>query len=185
MPTTANVTFSNQYLTPVMDSEDARLIDVNIVASQTLARGTVLGETLGANGLAYLNITGAPTGGTFTLTYGAQTTAAIAYNALPEAIYTALAALSTIGAGNVAVTGTGPNQPNSYPGRVGRRIGKHCDHRNHRNFSRFNRWHFSDCSSNHRPQRVCWNTRHIQALQPCKHRWKSGSQRLLDVRHNH
>lgn len=50
-------------------------------------------------------VTGAPTGGTFTLTWNGQTTAAIAYNATAATVQTALAALSNIGAGNVTVTG--------------------------------------------------------------------------------
>ncbi|MDR3710261.1 MAG: carboxypeptidase regulatory-like domain-containing protein [Capsulimonadaceae bacterium] len=45
------------------------------------------------------------TGGTYTLTFGGQTTGAIAYNATAATVQTALAALSTIGTGNVAVTG--------------------------------------------------------------------------------
>jgi hypothetical protein len=59
-----------------------------------------------------LTITGTPTGGTFTLTYKGQTTGAIAYNATNTTVQTALAALSTIGAGNVVVTGgPGPGTP--------------------------------------------------------------------------
>lgn len=50
-------------------------------------------------------VTGAPTGGTFTLTWSGQTTAAIAWNATAAAVQSALAALSNIGAGNVQVTG--------------------------------------------------------------------------------
>lgn len=51
---------------------------------------------------------GAPSAGTFTLTYKGQTTTAIAYNATSSAVQTALQALSTIGAGNATVSGTGP-----------------------------------------------------------------------------
>ncbi|HQY31578.1 MAG TPA: Ig-like domain-containing protein, partial [Thermomicrobiales bacterium] len=46
----------------------------------------------------------APTGGTYTLTFGPNTTAGIAYNALPAAITSALEALANIGAGNVTVS---------------------------------------------------------------------------------
>lgn len=46
------------------------------------------------------------TGGTFTLTFGGQTTSAIAFDAAASAVQTALQALSTIGAGNVLVTGS-------------------------------------------------------------------------------
>lgn len=45
------------------------------------------------------------TGGTFTLTYGGATTAAIAYDAAASAVQAALAALASVGTGNVAVTG--------------------------------------------------------------------------------
>lgn len=48
------------------------------------------------------------TGGTFTLTYGGKTTADLAHNANATAIKTALATLTTVGAGNVAVTGSNP-----------------------------------------------------------------------------
>lgn len=50
--------------------------------------------------------TGGPTGGTYTLTYGGQTTSAIAQAATATAVHDALVALSTIGAGNVVVTGS-------------------------------------------------------------------------------
>lgn len=52
-----------------------------------------------------LAITGTPTGGTFTLTYDGQTTAAIAYNASAATVQTALEALSNIAPGDVACTG--------------------------------------------------------------------------------
>lgn len=45
------------------------------------------------------------TGGTFTLGYGGQTTANIAYNASAATVQTALEGLSSIGAGNVSVSG--------------------------------------------------------------------------------
>lgn len=60
----------------------------------------------GTSEVQTLTIGGSPTGGTFTVTFAGQTTAAIAYNAAASAVQTALQALSTIGAGNVAVTGS-------------------------------------------------------------------------------
>lgn len=50
-------------------------------------------------------ITGSPTGGSFTLTWNGDTTAAIAYNATAAQVQSALAALVNIGNGNVACTG--------------------------------------------------------------------------------
>ncbi|MCH5645164.1 hypothetical protein [Gordonia sp. ABSL49_1] len=51
-------------------------------------------------------ITGSPTGGTFTLTVGGQTTTGLANNAAASAVQAALVALSTVGAGNATVTGS-------------------------------------------------------------------------------
>lgn len=53
-----------------------------------------------------VTITGAPTGGTFTLTWSGQTTADIAYNATAAAVQAALEALSNIAPGDVTVTGS-------------------------------------------------------------------------------
>ena len=52
-----------------------------------------------------VTITGTPTGGTFTLTFDGETTAAIAYNAAAAAVQTALEALSNLNVGDVTVTG--------------------------------------------------------------------------------
>lgn len=58
-----------------------------------------------SNEVQVVTITGAPTGGTFTLTLGANTTAGLAYNAAAGTIQTALQGLASIGAGNATVTG--------------------------------------------------------------------------------
>lgn len=50
-------------------------------------------------------VTGSPTGGTFTLTFGANTTTGIAFNAAASAVQSALVALASIGSGNVSVSG--------------------------------------------------------------------------------
>lgn len=52
-----------------------------------------------------VSLTGGPTGGTFTLTFGANTTAGIAYNAAASAVQSALTAIASIGANNVSVSG--------------------------------------------------------------------------------
>lgn len=52
-----------------------------------------------------LSITGSPTGGTFTITFGAETTAAIPYNATAAQVQSALEALAGIAPGDVYVTG--------------------------------------------------------------------------------
>ena len=51
-------------------------------------------------------ISGSPTGGTFTLTFGGQTTSSIAFNAAASAVQTALNALSTAGSASITVSGS-------------------------------------------------------------------------------
>ncbi|MBV8591589.1 MAG: baseplate J/gp47 family protein [Acetobacteraceae bacterium] len=58
-----------------------------------------------SEGLQTLSITGTPTEGTFTLAVDGQTTAALPFNATATQVQTALAALSTVGVGNVACSG--------------------------------------------------------------------------------
>jgi hypothetical protein len=55
-----------------------------------------------------VSLMGSPTGGTFTLTYNGSTTSAIAYNASAATVQTAITALSSVGSGNAAVSGSGP-----------------------------------------------------------------------------
>lgn len=65
-----------------------------------------------ANEVQTLTISGTPTGGTFQLSFNGQTTSAIAYNATNSTVQTAFVALSTVGSGNVTVTGgPGPGTP--------------------------------------------------------------------------
>lgn len=106
MSTTPITTFANQRLEPALYPDRARTMAVKIAASQTIAKGTVLGEAMGTSQVDTLTITGAPTGGTFTLTVGGQTTSALAYNATAAQVEAALQALSTVGANGVMVTGT-------------------------------------------------------------------------------
>lgn len=62
--------------------------------------------------LQTITITGSPTGGTFTLVFGGQTTAAINYNDNAATVQTRLQALSSINASNCTVTGgPGPGTP--------------------------------------------------------------------------
>ena len=66
------------------------------------------GYSYAADAVQAVTINGSPTGGTFTLSFGGNTTSAIAYNAPANgtgSVQSALAALSSIGSGNVAVTG--------------------------------------------------------------------------------
>jgi RHS repeat-associated protein len=64
----------------------------------------VISQSYAADALQTVKLTGSPTGGTFTLTFGGQTTSGIAYNASASTVQTALAALSSVGSGNVVVS---------------------------------------------------------------------------------
>lgn len=68
----------------------------------------IIAPVAGTNEVQTITVTGGPTGGTYTLTYGAQTTGNIAYNASASAVQTALEALSNIAVGDVLCEG-GPH----------------------------------------------------------------------------
>lgn len=83
---------------------------VRLVGLMTLlysALGVHVQGPAGTNDVQTIGHTGTITGGTFTLTFAAQTTAAIPWNATPSQVQTALAALSSIGDfADVVCTGT-------------------------------------------------------------------------------
>lgn len=68
--------------------------DADVYLSNT--DGALADASVGRNEVQTIAITGTPSGGTFTLTYAGQTTAAIAYNAAASAVKSALVALSNI-----------------------------------------------------------------------------------------
>lgn len=67
--------------------------------------GAGFGQRLHDNKLRYIKITDA-TGGTFTITVGANTTSGLAYNASTSAVQTAVQGLASVGSGNATVTGS-------------------------------------------------------------------------------
>lgn len=80
------------------------VVDAGYTGAGPLGAGTPEAQTV--------TITGAPTGGTFQLTYDGAQTAAIAYDAVAGTVQTALLALPNLGAGDVTVTGgPGPGTP--------------------------------------------------------------------------
>lgn len=86
--------------------------DGNIPSGATLALNTTTNRLVPYGGsseeIQTVTVTGTPTGGTYTLSFGGQTTAGIPYNATAAQVRTALEALSSIGAGNVTTAG-GPH----------------------------------------------------------------------------
>lgn len=69
--------------------------------------GTESSQAAGSatNEVQEVAISGTPTGGTFTLTFHGQTTAAIAYDAAASAVQSALEALSNVSSGDVSCSG--------------------------------------------------------------------------------
>jgi hypothetical protein len=84
---------------------NAMSLPVKLPNSVTYAAGTILCEIKGKNEVVTLTEATNITAGTYTLTFGGQTTAAIAWDATAAQVQAALEALSTIGTGNVSVTG--------------------------------------------------------------------------------
>jgi hypothetical protein len=64
------------------------------------------GGVSGSNSIQSVTLNNQPYNGTFALTFGGNTTAAIPYNAAPSAVQGALQALSSVGSGNCAVGGS-------------------------------------------------------------------------------
>jgi hypothetical protein len=106
MPSTDTATYkSSENLDPVILPERAIMAPVRLGASLSLAAASPLGLQLGNNEIQRIAISGGPAGGGLTVTFGGQTSASIAYNATADLIRQRLEAMSSIGAGNVKVTG--------------------------------------------------------------------------------
>jgi hypothetical protein len=105
MPTTSLFGFAGTKLEPLKNPEDARVEHVNL-AQGTYAKGTLIGEMAGRVSIQTLTTSGTVTSGTFTLTFGANTTAAINFDATATAVAAALNLLaSVVTAGGVEATG--------------------------------------------------------------------------------
>ena len=77
--------------------------DPNTITDETITEGSADG----IDEVQTITVNNAPTGGTFTVTFSGQTTSAQPYNESAANVQTDLEALSTIGAGNIAVTRAG------------------------------------------------------------------------------
>lgn len=98
-----SISFTDEAMT---DSGDHLTYTITNTAKQFLDRDISVVTQARYDEIQTVTITGSPTGGTFTLTFGANTTSAIAYNAAASAVQTALQALASIGSGNALVTGS-------------------------------------------------------------------------------
>lgn len=93
----------------VVDQRDGRFVNGVTWAPEPCGTGALFDPSCGVgvlNERQQLAVTGGPPeGGTFTLTFSGQTTAAIPFNATAAQVAAALSALSNIGPGNVTATG--------------------------------------------------------------------------------
>ncbi|MFD7980182.1 hypothetical protein [Streptomyces sp. NPDC059071] len=86
-----------------VENEAAKFM-VKFVITDTPALNLAV-PAAGTDEVQSIAITGAPTGGTFTLTFSGQTTSGIAFNATVAAVQTALEGLSNINPGDVVCAG--------------------------------------------------------------------------------
>jgi hypothetical protein len=86
-----------------VDNQAAQFMATCSITSRPLQGAAV--PLAGTDEVQTVTITGTPTGGTFTITFSGQTTAAIPYNASASAVQSALEALSNISSGDIVVAG--------------------------------------------------------------------------------
>lgn len=108
----ASVTLDTSAFTPAVHYPDG-YFKSGIALGKITATGKYGPYAGQTNEVQSVTITGTPTGGTFTLTWSGQTTAAIPYNATAAQVLAALQALSNIGDNDVAVTG-GPGPGSAF-----------------------------------------------------------------------
>ena len=105
---------SNHDLTDVQGDiarDLVRVVNSRFISGQSDAVVTLADDALDATAATsneVQSITIDATGGTFTVTFSASTTAALAFNVSAGALQTALQGLASIGADNVIVSGSGP-----------------------------------------------------------------------------
>ncbi|MFB7359678.1 hypothetical protein [Streptomyces gardneri] len=95
----------NLHWTEASKYQPERKLKSGIPLGKITASGLYAPYAAVTNEVQTLTVTGAPTGGTFTITWSGQTTAALAYNATAAQVQAALEALSNIAPGDVVVTG--------------------------------------------------------------------------------
>ena len=106
MPTTHILAWSGARCEPVKDVEESHIDNVQL-SNATYLAGQIIGELVGVKAQETLDTTGTVSGGTFTITVGGQTTAAIAFNADAATVRAALELISTVGVGGILpITGT-------------------------------------------------------------------------------
>ena len=107
--TTANNQTGTVYLRDIGPTESGGLrVPVRTMTWNATTERWNYQTLVGTNDVQTISKTGTVTGGNWTFTFNGATTANIAWNASATTVQSAIEALSTVGTGNVVVTGTGP-----------------------------------------------------------------------------
>jgi len=97
----------NMDVTVAFTTPSGKLTNGDIGNNAYIVDDEAVAKLLGAvSEVQVVTITGSPDGGTFTLTFSAQTTSGIAYNASAATVLAALEALSNIAVGDISVSGS-------------------------------------------------------------------------------
>ncbi|OXR39898.1 hypothetical protein B7C42_08044 [Nocardia cerradoensis] len=97
----------------------SEIVEVPLCVNGSVAAREQITCSAPANEVQAITITGSPTGGTWTATFKGDTTKPIAYNATAAQVATELSLLKTIGAGNVAVSGSAGAWSVTFQGLLG------------------------------------------------------------------
>lgn len=90
----------SQLVASVFSSSMTHTLTIPVTSTAAIAAVTAVNEQ------QTITLNGTPSGGTFTLTFGGNTTSGLAFNAAASAIQSALQGLASIGSGNATVTGS-------------------------------------------------------------------------------
>ena len=97
----------------------SEIVTVSLNASGSVGARESITVASSTNEVQTITITGSPTGGTWTATFNGDTTDPIAYNASTAQVAAELSGLKTIGAGNVAVSGSAGAWAVTFQGLLG------------------------------------------------------------------
>ena len=100
--TTPSIQYTRLQLSPIAYNDTWTATPAPTVTVASVQTGGVSGS----NSIQSVTLNNGPYAGTFTLSFGGQTTAPVVFNASPLTVQSALQALSSIGAGNCTVGGS-------------------------------------------------------------------------------
>ena len=100
-----SITYNMHKLEPFWSNNSEKSQSLMLQPNSTFLAGQVMGQVTNAAVSAQQTLTQTATGGTFTLSYGGQTSASLNWNATASQVSAALSALTNVGSGQVTCTG--------------------------------------------------------------------------------